>query len=234
MPERLVPPLPPGPIRIHEPSGAIGVISPQGVSVGARRVPGEWAREVRRLLVVPPADEMDAATDPPALRLLKPNPGDAAVFSPPERLRWAPVPGAHHYLLTLEVLTDPAEQIWHPVRDLFLVGVNGTEFAVPAEVRWVPSDVYRWRVQTDDGRAAASGRFRVLSEAQRTRLLDARRDLGASRLLRAAIYHSFGLNDAALTELRALRSAQPANPALRRATLLVQADIRRQRAAAGD
>ena len=106
-----------------------------------------------------------------------------------------------------------------------------TEYSIPAELKWAPGAVYRWRVQTGDGRAAAAGRFRVLSDAQRARLLDARSDLGGSRLLRAAIYHSFGLNDAALTELRTLRSVQPGNPALQRATMLVQADIRRQRAA---
>lgn len=230
--ERLTP-LPAGPVRIHEPSGAVGVIAPQGVSIGARRVPSEWAREVRRLMV-PPASGMDAPAERPALRLLEPDPGDAAVFDPPERLRWSPVPGVDRYMLTLELLTDPAEQLWHPVRDLFLVEVSGTEFSLPADMKWAPGALYRWRVQTSDGRATAAGRFRVLSEAQRARLLGARRDFGGSRLLRAAIYRSFGLNDAALTELRSLRSLQPENPALQRAAMIVQADIRRQRAAAGE
>ena len=219
-----------GPIRVQEPSGLIGVISPRGVSLGAKRVPSEWAREVRRLLAAPEATA--TALDRPALQLLEPDPGDAVVFSPPRRLRWSSVPGVGRYLLTLEALTDPVEQIWHPVRDLFLMEVTGTEFSVPAEVNWAPGAVYRWRVQTGDDRAAAVGRFRVLSEAQRTRLLAARRELGESRLLRAAIYHSFGLNDAALTELRILRSRQPENPALQRAAMNVQADIRRHRAAA--
>jgi hypothetical protein len=170
---------------------------------------------VRRLFAAPAAEELAATPRRPALRLLEPNPGDAAVFSPPDYLRWSPIPGVERYLLTLEALTDPAEQTWHPVQDLFLIEVTGTAFSVPAKVHWAPGAVYRWRVQTGDGQTTSAGRFRILSETQREHLLAARQTLGKSRLLRAAIYRSYGLYDAALTELQ-----------------YVQADIRHQRAAA--
>jgi hypothetical protein len=202
------------------------------VTIAGKRVPPEWARDTRRLFAAPAVAELTAPRQRPALRLLEPNPGDAAVLSPPDRLRWSPVPGVGRYLLTLEALTDPAEQTWHPVQDLFLMEVIGTEFSVPEKVHWAPGAVYRWRVETGDGQTTAAGRFRLLSESQRQHLLAARQALGYSRLLRAAIYRSYGLYDAALTELQSLRAPHPEQPALQWAVINVEADIRHQRAAA--
>ena len=223
-----------GPLRIHEPAGGTCVVAATGVTRAGKRVPPEWAREVRRLFAAPAPEAPAPSRKRPALRLLEPNPGDAAVFSPPDRLRWSPIPGVERYLLTLEALIDPVEQTWQPVQDLFLTEVTGTEFQVPAEVKWAPGALYRWHVQTGDEQSLAAGRFRILSESQREHLLAARRALGESRLLQAAIYRSFGLYDAALTDLRALRSIQPQQPALQRAVTNVEGDIRRQRGAAAE
>jgi hypothetical protein len=208
------------------------MVAASGVTLGGKRVPPDWAREVRRLFVPPAPGDPPPTTERPALRLLEPDPGNAAVFDPPAVLRWSAVPGVKRYQLSLEALTDPVEPRWQPVQDLFMLDVTGTRFEVPAGVNWASGAVYRWRVQTGDGSAVAGGRFRILSAAQRERLLAARRMAGNSHLVRAAIYHSFGLYDAALDELRALRRAQPQQPVLQRAVLNVQADIRRQRVAA--
>jgi hypothetical protein len=208
------------------------VIAPNGVTVAGKRVPPEWAREARRLFAAPTVEELAATPERPALRLLWPNPGDAALLSPPDHLRWSPIPSVERHLFTLETLTDPVEQTWHPVQDLFLVEVTGAQFSVPAKVHWVPGALYRWRVQTGDGETTAAGRFRILSELQRQHLLAARQTWGNSRLLRAAIYRSYGLYDAALTELQALRTLHPVQPALQRAIINVEADIRHQRAVA--
>jgi hypothetical protein len=210
------------------------MIAPNGVTVAGQRVPPEWARDVRRLFAAPVAAEPAPSQKRPALRLLEPNPGDAAVFSPPDHLRWSPLRDVGRYLLTLEALTDPVEQTWHPVQDLFLVEVTGTEFTLPSTIQWAPGALYRWRVQTGDGQTTAAGRFRILSEAQQNNLLAARRTLGKSRLLRSAIYRSYGLYDAALTELQALRALHPDQPALHRAMLNVEANIRHQRAVAAE
>lgn len=214
------------PIRLHEPGGATVVVTRDGVVLDGERVPSEWAREARRLFAAAPPPE-EVAPARPALRLLEPDPADASVLSPPLRLRWAPVLGSERYLLTLEVLTDPAQQVWYPVQDLFSVEVTGTEFAIPTDVHWVPGMLYRWRVETEDAKAFAVGRFRVLSEARRQRLLAAQDALGRSRMLRAAIYRAFGLYGEALTDLRALRAEQPQQPALRRAIANLEAEVHR-------
>jgi hypothetical protein len=232
VPKNLSPwaPLPPGPIRIHEPAGAIDVIAPNGVTVAGKRIPAPWARAVRRLFAAPAVTDFSPSQKRPTLRLLEPNPGDAAVFNPPDRLRWAPAPGVGRYLLTVEALTDPAERVWAPVQDLLQFEVSGTEFLVPPRVHWASGALYRWRVQTGDEQTSAAGRFRVLSTRQRERLLAARQWLAPSWLLRAAIDRSYGLYNAALADLLALRPLQPHQPALRRAILNVEVDIRRQRA----
>lgn len=220
------------PIWIREPSGALWRVAPNGVVLAGRRVPPEWAREVRRLFLSLEAPVPPPARARPALRLLAPDPGDAAVFDPPVLLRWSALPGIERYQLSVEALTDPVEHRWSLVQDLSSREVTGAEFEVPTEMRWAPGAVYRWRVQTADGRAAAAGRFRVLSEGQRERLQAARQSAGNSHLLRAVIYRSFGLYDAALTELQALRGSQREALSLQPAILQLQADIRRQRAAA--
>ncbi len=217
----------PGPLRIVEPGGVVCKLSPAGVTVGARRAPAEWAREARRLFA--PPSPAPAAPDRPLLRLLAPDPGDTTVDSPPTRLLWAPVPGVERYVLTLEALTNPEEQVWQPVRDLFSVEVPGTEYALPADLEWTPGRLYRWRVEAGDDQGRAQGRFRVLSTRQREQMEAARRLFGTSHLLRAAIYRFYGFHDAALTEVQALQGAQPNDPALRRAELNLQADQRRGR-----
>jgi hypothetical protein len=116
--------------------------------------------------------------------------------------------------------------------DLLAVEVAGTEFPIPEGVEWTPGGLYRWRVETADGQYQAAGRFRLLSDRQREQFQQARDALGSSGLMRAAIYRSFGFYGAALTELRALRDAEPGNRALHWAARNLEADIHRHRAGA--
>jgi hypothetical protein len=223
------PAAPQAPLRIAEPGGAVCVVSRQWVALNGERVPADWAREVRRLFAPPPPPE--PPEERPALRLLSPDSADAAVVAPPIRLRWSPVPGVQQYVLTLELLTHAGEETWRAINGLFAVPVTSTEFSLPDDMEWSPNGHYRWRVETSDGQSVAVGRFRLLTEPQRARLQAARGAMGHSRLMRAAIYRSFGFYGYALTELRALRAANPARPELLRAVRNAEADVHRHRAA---
>jgi hypothetical protein len=217
---------------VAEPGGAVCLITLDDVTLDGERVPAEWAREARRLFA-PIAEPVEPAP-PTSLRLLSPDPADAALSGPPRQLRWSAVRGVSRYRLTLEVLTDATDQIWHPVGDLFAVEVDGTRFELPTALSWAPGALYRWRVETEDGEKIASARFHLLSESQREVLESARQRWGKSRLLVASVYRAFGCYATALDEVRALSARKPGDPLLRRAVLNLEADVRRQRAAETD
>jgi hypothetical protein len=220
-------------LRILEPGGALWEIGPGGVTLDQRRLPGEWAREARRLFAPPPAPpELPPASS--ELRLLAPDPTDTGLLSPPLQLRWSAAPGVERYLLTVEALTNPVDKVWQPVHDLFSVEVTGTEYSLPEGIEWRPGVLYRWRVESQDGRLSGAGFFRMLSDRQREQLREARESLGHSQLMRAAIDRAFGFYGAALSEARELQAARPEQPALRRAVRNLEADIHRQRAAAAE